>query len=131
MPSTAHSNKTNSRNFLPLNSMLFKSTPDLRSLPTDPTLVDLRDAADTSVTALPAPQPPAKSTWQRVVAKLKEVFGAGTGEGDAKEHTGRVRRGEMQIGGPTDFKHHVTGGAQPLRTRKEEEEDEVEREWRR
>jgi hypothetical protein len=126
MPS-ANPNKNNSRNFLPLNSMLFKSTPDLRSQPTNPTLVNLRDAADTSVTALPAPQPPTKSIWQRVVDKIKSVLGT-HGEGDSEQDGGRAPKGEMQIGGPTDFKHHTTGGAQPLRTMRE---GEVEREWRR
>jgi hypothetical protein len=104
MSPTTNPNKNTSRNFLPLNSMLFTSTPNLRSLPSNPTLVNLRDAADTSVTALPTGKKPSPSIWQRVLVKIKEVFG--------KEDGGR----ELQIGEPTDFKHHGTGGAQPLRT---------------
>ncbi|KAH4386277.1 hypothetical protein HBH94_038040 [Parastagonospora nodorum] len=39
-----------------MNSMVFKSSPNLRNeLPSNPTLVNIRDAADTSVTALPMP----------------------------------------------------------------------------
>jgi hypothetical protein len=97
-----------SRHHLPLNSMLFKSTPNLRDpapLPTNPTLVNLHDAADTGVTALPMqpvgqPKERKPTVWKRAVAKAKKLFG---------------RKKKLQIGGPTNFQHHSTGGMQPLR----------------
>ncbi|KAH7094601.1 hypothetical protein FB567DRAFT_7303 [Paraphoma chrysanthemicola] len=47
-----------SRHLLPMSSLIFTSSPNLRNtttLPTNPTLVNLNDAADMSVTALPDP----------------------------------------------------------------------------
>jgi hypothetical protein len=97
----------NSRHHLPLNSMLFESTPDLRTplLPANPTLVNLRDAADTSITALPAVPPKTEckpSFWARLLAKIKNALG------------GRKEE-EMEIGEPTHFRHHGTGGGRELR----------------
>ncbi|KAH7084950.1 hypothetical protein BKA63DRAFT_597695 [Paraphoma chrysanthemicola] len=48
-----------SRHFLPMSSLIFTSSPNLRNtntLPMNPTLVNLNDAADMSVTALPEPR---------------------------------------------------------------------------
>jgi hypothetical protein len=110
-----------SRYLLPMNSLLFKSSLDLgKQLPTSPTLVDIRDAADTSVTALPMSPPapenkaaePKKGLWHRMVAKIKTVFG---GKDNMDESTQEEHK-ELLIGTPTDFQHHITGGFGTLRT---------------
>ena len=49
--------------------------------------------------------------WARALAKIKQMLGGG---GSQKEESRKER--ELQIGGPTDFQHHVTGGAGPLRS---------------
>src|SRR4051812_47484459 len=97
-----------SRHHFPLNSMLFTSTAELRApLPANATLVNINEAADRDVTALPAPpvverKPP---VWARLLARIKQILGC-----DRKK-----RAQEMEIGGPADFQHHVTGGAEGLR----------------
>jgi len=111
-----------SRHLLPMNSMVFKSSPNLRhQLPANPTLVNIHDAANTSVTALPMP-PTAddqvveverkKGFWSRLVEKIKGCF--------RKEES----RG-LDIGGPTGFQHTWTAGIGPLRTAGEEEWEDV------
>jgi hypothetical protein len=100
--------------------MLFKSSPELRSHPpSHTTLVDVHDAADTSITALPTSpatmqtKQPA-SFWQRILARIKEIL---VGKKEEKGAGGvDVGGKEMKIGEPTGFQHHVTGGAEPLRT---------------
>jgi hypothetical protein len=90
--------------------MLFRSSPNLHSpLPTNQTLVNIHEAADTTITALPAPYTTNTaqrkiSAWDWLLAKVKELL------------MGR-KEAELQIGGPTDFQHHETGGAEPLRSR--------------
>ena len=108
-----------SRHHLPVNSMLFESSVNLRSLlPANPTLVNIREAADTTITALPAPattvaQNPTErkpSIWRQLVAKIKKALGG------SKKEVATTEEKELDIGRPTDFQHHVTGGAEPLRT---------------
>ena len=50
--------------------------------------------------------------WARARAKIKQMLAGG---GMKKEEEAREVR-ELQIGEPTDFQHHVTGGAGPLRS---------------
>jgi hypothetical protein len=116
-----------SRHLLPMSSIIFKSSPDLRSplLPTNPTLVDLHEAQDTSITALPMTssiKPRTKeSIWSRIVSKITGLFG-----GKAKESEVGAER-EMEIGSPTDFKHEWTGfGDLRLLVKKRVDEDEWE-----
>ncbi|KAH4876849.1 hypothetical protein HBH58_098610, partial [Parastagonospora nodorum] len=106
-----------SRHLLPMNSMVFKSSPNLRNeLPSNPTLVNIRDAADTSVTALPMPATALEDQvverkmgwWSRMVARIKGCF--------KKKEEGGEERTELNIGGPTDFQHTWTAGIGPLRT---------------
>ncbi|KAF2833638.1 hypothetical protein CC86DRAFT_268987, partial [Ophiobolus disseminans] len=96
----------NSRHHLPLNSMLFESTPNLRQpLPANATLVNIHDAANLDVTALPSPPAPAErklSVWARLLAKMKSAL------------SGKKNKGP-EIGDPMDFQHCVTGGSGPLR----------------
>jgi hypothetical protein len=103
-----HPNDSN--HLLSINSMIFTSTANLNHpLPTtNPTLVDLREAADTNVTALPAPLPSREkkpSVWRRVLAKIKGAFG-----GKKKK-----KKKKMNIGGPTGFQHQGTEGVMGLR----------------
>ncbi|KAF1921960.1 hypothetical protein BDU57DRAFT_68056 [Ampelomyces quisqualis] len=109
-----------SRHHFPMSSMLFDSSPNLRvPLPTNTTLVNVREAADTSITALPAPRPiederikHKPSLWHRLVAKIKGVFGRK--EEKARTQQNGVERRGLVIGGPTDFQHLRTGGPRPL-----------------
>jgi hypothetical protein len=108
-----------SHHLLPMNSMLFTSYANLRS-PLhvgNPTLVDMREAADMNVTALPAPSPTKErkpSAWRRMLAKIKGVFGGKNDEEvKVKEDLGKVE--ELVIGGPTDFEHRETWGVKGLR----------------
>jgi hypothetical protein len=103
----------NSHHLLPMNSMLFTSYANLRS----PLPVDMREAADMNVTALPAPSPTKErkpSAWRRMLAKIKGVFGGKNDEEvKVKEDLGEVK--ELVIGGPTNFEHHETWGVKGLR----------------
>jgi hypothetical protein len=67
-----------STHLLPLNSIFFSSTPHLHAASApNPTLVNLQDAASTSITALPAaPKSPVRkpSLWRRVRDKLRKVL---------------------------------------------------------
>jgi hypothetical protein len=95
-----------------MSSMIFKSSPDLRSpLLTSPTIVNLHEAEDASITALPMTitTKHKESLWSRIVSKIKDVFGR-MGKGNNGEE-------EMEVGGPTDFKHGRTGEMGGLRTR--------------
>lgn len=77
-----------SRHLLPMSSLIFTSSPNLRNtntLPTNPTLVNLNDAADMSVTALPEPRD-AKRDKSR------------------EEKKKRVMRTEKKMGGKTKTK---------------------------
>jgi hypothetical protein len=100
------------RHHLPVNSMIFDSQFSLRTpqltRSTNPTLVNIREAADTSVTALPVPsaitqQKPAKTppVWRRVLGRVKRSLRFGK------------RKGPV-IGEPRDFQHYTTGGPGPL-----------------
>jgi len=114
-----------SRHHLPLNSMLFESTADLRApLPANVTLVNLQEAADTSITALPtlpAPEPAVRkaSLWARMIARIKQTLGI------KKKAAVTVER-EMDIGSPTGFQHHGTGSGKPLRAPVEDGRGKVE-----
>jgi hypothetical protein len=112
-----------SRHLLPVSSVIFKSSPDLRSpLPTISTLVDLREAQDTSITALPmnisTTSKPKAGIWSRIVSKIKDIFTGKKGEEEGEEGDR-----EMEIGSPMDFEHERTGGTEPLRTRVSEESE--------
>ncbi|KAH4730207.1 hypothetical protein HBH66_047370 [Parastagonospora nodorum] len=81
-----------------MNSMVFKSSPNLRNeLPSNPTLVNIRDAADTSVTALPMPATALEDQvverkmgwWSRMVARIKGCF--------KKKEEGGEERTELNI----------------------------------
>jgi hypothetical protein len=106
-----------SSHLLPVSSMLFNSSPNLRTpLPTNSTLVDIREAADTSVTALPTAPTPTQhkpSVWRRMLAKIKAAFESKDKVDEEKKDQSEAK--ELQISGPTDFHHRLTGGAQPLR----------------
>lgn len=109
-----------------MSSMLFDSAPNLHhnTLPTNPTLVNLQDAVDTSITALPTLPPKTiarkESIWHRFFGKIKGVFGKREKKKGKKDVGGEK---EMEIGGPYGFQHLKTGGALGLRGGEEEWED--------
>lgn len=92
--------------------MVFNSHANLHSTlitsHANPTLANLRDAQDQTITALPLPpshsrsntaeKPKKKSIWRRALNKVKKMLQRGR-----KEH-------EMVIGEPTDFRHVASGG---------------------
>jgi hypothetical protein len=107
-----------------MNSVLFNNNNNTSSRPppshiANPTLANLQDAQDTSVTALPQPpavasasaKPAKEGFWKRILAKIKKSL---TFEWKRKEKKEEER--EMCIGEPTDFKHVLTSGPRPLRT---------------
>jgi hypothetical protein len=113
----------NSRHLLPMTSVLFHNkSPSHFSLsnPANLTLVNLQDAQDTTVTALPQPRTntavtakPAKdSLWTRFLVKLKIVlcFKHGKDEQEDKKEEEK----EMCIGEPTGSKHVRTAGPRPM-----------------
>ncbi|KAF2035555.1 hypothetical protein EK21DRAFT_107076 [Setomelanomma holmii] len=121
-----------SHHLLPMNSIIFSSTPNLRKrLPTSPTLVDLSEAADTTVTALPpASIPVAKQTRLKRRSKMKRlrkvarkiarvVFGKPV---DPKYPVhNNTNEGRVKIGVPTNVQHVETGGPRKLSTPKKSE----------
>ncbi|CAN9267583.1 unnamed protein product [Alternaria alternata] len=113
----------NSRHFLLMTSVLFhdkSSSHFSHSDPTNLTLVNLQDAQDTTVTALPQPptitaiatKPAKDSFWTRFLVKLRFVlcFKHGKGEQEDKKEEEK----EMCIGEPTGFKHVRTVGPRPM-----------------
>jgi hypothetical protein len=101
-----------SKHLLPINSLLFNTTSQaslrtpVLSRNTNPTLVNIREAADTTVTALPAapvaapkknPDKKKVSAWRKVVGKVLRTVGMGKKKG-------------VVIGEPTGFTHVRTGG---------------------
>lgn len=113
-PSTSDMPPNKGGHHLPVNSMLFDSQFSLRSprlgRVKNPTLVNVREAADTSVTALPVPSTSTQrmtarktSVWRRVLGRLKRSLKSSRKKGPV-------------IGGPQDFRHHRTGGPKPLMT---------------
>ncbi|KAH6858732.1 hypothetical protein AA0119_g9928 [Alternaria tenuissima] len=128
----------NSRHLLPMNSVLFhnKSSSHFSlSDPADLTLVNLQDAQDTTVTALPQPptntaitaKPAKDSLWTRVLVKLKIVlcFKHGKDEQEDKKEDEK----EMCIGEPTGFKHVRTAGPRPMMASVPVVVEEEESEW--
>ena len=121
-----------SRHLLPVNSMMFTSRaalPRSSSLQYQhPTLVNLHEAGDASVTALPPPPPPPpsrtttttaaaktdkkekkkKTMWARVGAKIQMLF---RGKKEKKE-----QKPSMVISGPSGFRHETTWGPSRLRS---------------
>ncbi|KAH8730207.1 hypothetical protein GQ44DRAFT_756691 [Phaeosphaeriaceae sp. PMI808] len=105
-----------SRHLLPVPSMLFQSTVDLRTpLPTNATLVNINEAADTSVTALPiadvqVAEKPA-SVWHRMVTNIKRML-AGRKKKLSAMHRGILVREEktIKISEPMNVRHVMTGG---------------------
>jgi hypothetical protein len=97
--------------------MLFKKNPSPRARPSHPTLANLREAEDTTITALPQPptendnKPPKEPLWRTLLAKLKEMWPFG--------------KKEMVIGEPTDFRHVATGALLPSAG----EDREVDSDW--
>jgi hypothetical protein len=108
-----------SKHLLPMNSVLFNDdsqvsfrTPVL-SRYHNPTLVNVREAADTSITALPAPpvavtkQKQKKkpvSAWKKVLSKVKRAVG----------FEKKKKKTRLVIGEPTMFRHVKTGGIMGL-----------------
>lgn len=106
-----------SRHLLPMNSIVFNSQQSPRpprfTISYEPTLANLHEAQDTTITALPqpiTPQPiakkpptaPKKSISRRMLNKLKTVF--------------RRRKKSTSIGSLTEHQHVVTSGPEPLRS---------------
>jgi hypothetical protein len=122
-----------SRYLLPMNSMLFREQPSPRPLATDynPTLANLQDAQDTTVTALPQPPrieeessdkdvPSPKSSFcSSLLAVVKKLWPFGKGE----------KAKELSIGEPTEFRHLRTAGPRPLMGGVQTTEQEVDDEW--
>jgi hypothetical protein len=99
-----------SRHLLPMNSMLFKEQPSPRPLATEynPTLANLQEAQDTTITALPQPpsdedvQPTKPSLCSTLLAAIKKLW-----------PFGKAEKG-LSIGEPTEFQHLQTAGPRPL-----------------
>jgi hypothetical protein len=121
-----------SKHLLPMNSVLFSNNPSSHPATAhhlaNPTLANLQDAQDTSVTALP--QPPTTTTinakakktgfWKTALAKIKNLL-----------HLEKKRKEEKKlcIGEPFGFRHIETWGARPLLGATPVVVDEVESEW--
>ncbi|OAK95836.1 hypothetical protein IQ06DRAFT_55751 [Phaeosphaeriaceae sp. SRC1lsM3a] len=129
-------NANDSRHHFPTNSILFQSTPDLRtpfsSMPHNPTLVNVAEAADMNVTALPVLPTTIitnksvvkkNSVWKRMWDKIKGLVGKGKGKkekaqiahGEDEQSNTKPKVSKEEIGGPMDFQHVKTGGAMALR----------------
>ncbi|RII13653.1 hypothetical protein CUC08_Gglean004423 [Alternaria sp. MG1] len=113
----------NSRHLLPMTSVLFHNKSSSHFSLSDPanlTLVNLQDAQDTTVTALPQPptitaiaaKPAKNSLWTRFLVKLKIVVGFKHGKGGQEDK--KEEEKEMCIGEPTEFKHVRTAGPRPM-----------------
>ena len=79
----------------------------------NPTLANLKDAQDTSITALPQPVIEAEiieeeGFWKRLWARIRNALGFGEQEIEYEEER------EMCIGEPFGFVHIGTGGTRPL-----------------
>ncbi|KAG9186372.1 hypothetical protein G6011_02928 [Alternaria panax] len=116
-----------SKHHLPVSSILFNNKTYSTAHPRNhvlahPTLADLHDAQDTTVTALP--QPPTSATsiakpnkdgfCKRILARIKVMLRL---EHEVKEVKGQDEkvRGGVCIGEPTNFKHLGTAGPRPMR----------------
>ncbi|CAN9208575.1 unnamed protein product [Alternaria alternata] len=113
----------NSRHLLPMTSVLFhnKSSSHFSlSNPANLTLVNLQEAQDTTVTALPQPptitainaKPAKDSLWTRFLVKFRNVLCFKHGK-DEQEDKGEEEK-EMCIGEPTGFKHVRTAGPRSM-----------------
>lgn len=100
-----------SRHLLPMSSTIFRrqtSVQQMRQITNpDPSVVNLQEARDETVTALPfhmkliPTQPVKESKWERFVRKMKSVF--------------RLKK-KVKISAPTNFRHLETGSSNPLLT---------------
>ncbi|CAI9634551.1 unnamed protein product [Alternaria burnsii] len=113
----------NSRHLLPMNSVLFDNKSSSHFSLSDPanlTLVNLQDAQDTTVTALPQPptntaitaKPAEDSLWRRLLVKSKIVLCFKHGKDEQEDKKEEVK--EMCIGEPTGFKHVRTARPRPM-----------------
>ncbi|KAH7389564.1 hypothetical protein DE146DRAFT_758870 [Phaeosphaeria sp. MPI-PUGE-AT-0046c] len=144
-----------SRHHFPTNSILFQSSPDLRApssvMHHNPTLVNVAEAADKQVTALPVlpsttnnnnikPFTQKDFVWKRMWDKIKGIMRKGRGKKEKKQVRGGEERGrtkakvsKVKIGGPMDFEHVRTGGPRGLRghtsVMEEDDEEGGESEW--
>ncbi|KAI4641125.1 hypothetical protein J4E93_008003 [Alternaria ventricosa] len=111
--------QNDSKHLLPMTSILFadansSSRPNTSHHLANPTLANLKDAQDTSITALPQPVTEAEviessdGFWKRLWAKIKIALGFGEQEVEYEEER------EMCIGEPFGFVHIGTGGNRPL-----------------
>jgi len=101
-----------------MTSMLFadansSSRPNTSHHLANPTLANLKDAQDTSITALPQPVTEAEiiesdGFWKRLWARIRNALGFGEREVEYEEER------EMCIGEPFGFVHVGTGGNRPL-----------------
>jgi hypothetical protein len=116
-----------------MNSMLFREQPSPRPLATDynPTLANLKEAQDTTITALPQPpkmeskssnadiSSPKSSFCSSLLTAIKKLWPFGKAE--------KVK--ELSIGEPTEFRHLQTAGPRPLMGGVQVTEQEVDGEW--
>ena len=101
-----------------MTSILFADTnpssrPNTSHHLANPTLANLKDAQDTSITALPQPVTEAEiiesdGFWKRLWARIRNALGFGEQEVVYEEER------EMCIGEPFGFVHIGTGGNRPL-----------------
>jgi hypothetical protein len=116
------------RHLLPVNSMLFRDQPAPRPLATDynPTLANLHEAQDTTVTALPQPRVAAQPSSDGDTQSPRPTFCSSLLAAIKKMWPFRKIEKEMVIGEPTDFRHLETGGPRPLMGSRGEVEDDWE-----
>ncbi|CAN9279666.1 unnamed protein product [Alternaria alternata] len=106
-----------------MTSVLFHNKPSSNfshSNPANLTLVNLQDAKDTTVTALPQPptitaiaaKPAKDSLWTRFLVRLKIVLRFKHGKDEQEDK--REEEKEMCIGEPTGFKHVRTAGPRSM-----------------
>jgi hypothetical protein len=116
-----------------MNSMLFREQPSPRPLATDynPTLANLHEAQDTTITALPqTPKIKDKSSDTKVsspkpsfcstlLAAIKKLWPFSKAE----------KAKELSIGEPTEFRHLQTARPRPLMGGVQVTQQEVDDEW--
>jgi hypothetical protein len=96
--------------------MLFRDQPAPRPLATDynPTLANLHEAQDTTVTALPRALVAAHPSSDDDTQSPRPTFCSSLLAAIKKMWLFRKREKEMVIGEPTEFRHIETGGPRPL-----------------
>ena len=120
-----------SRHLLPINTMLFASdltdSPERKSAYlVNPTLADLQEAQDETITALPR-HPFAdetgnyvvikKSFWRKLAARSRKwLCLRGQKEEEERRGMGETEKGKIVIGEPTEFRH--VGTAAPMTRRR-------------